>query len=387
MPQRIGDTLLLLDINNFNIFNKIHGFLYGDKILKEIGINLHFLLGKEHEIYKLSSDRYSVLIKGYDESYIENLIVQMFAFFDMTEIVVDGEENTVSFNIGIAKIDKGSENIIDAEYALDISKYSGKHFRVFYSSQMENIKEEKHDIERMNKTKEYIYKDMIIPYYQPIVDVKTQQFYKYEALARIHDGDTVITPDSFLGPAERLGLLTSITKSMISKTFKQFSNQDIPFSINITQRDIKDGYLMDFIKRKVILHNINPNNITFEVLENITLSNKGNMINKTLSLIKEYGCHLAIDDFGSENANFGRLLSLNSDYLKIDGMFITGCDTNQEKRQIIKAIVGLAKNLDIKTIAEYVSSESIFNTIRDLGVDYAQGYYFGKPSQIEIKPF
>lgn len=95
--------------------------------------------------------------------------------------------------------------------------------------------------------------------------------------------------------------------------------------------------------------------------------------------MKNEGSQVAIDDFGSENSNFSRLLSLQADFLKIDGLFIKNCDKEIEKQQIIKAIVGLGKTLGIKCVAEFVSSKEIFETIKSLGVDYAQEYYFGKP--------
>lgn len=127
------------------------------------------------------------------------------------------------------------------------------------------------------------------------------------------------------------------------------------------------------------MHGINPKNVTFEVLENLTLSNESDMVNKTIGLVKDYGCDIAIDDFGSENSNFSRLLSLRSDYIKIDAAFVKGCDQDLEKQKIIGAIVQLTKRLGIKSVAEYVSSEPIYETIKHLGVDYAQGYLFGKP--------
>lgn len=383
ITKEIGNSLLLLDINNFNVFNKMHSFFYGDKILKEVAKNLNFLFSQELDVYKLSADRFAIIVQGTDVDKITSICEEIFAFFDMTEIVVEEIDNLISFNIGIAKIEKGIDNIIDAEFALDISKQHGKHFKVFYHDQLKDIEKEKEKIRWLHKTRDYINKDYIEPYYQPIVDVQTKQIYKYEALARIVDGKDVITPDKFLDAANKLGLMTSITKSMINKAFQQFANSDTKFSINITERDIMDGYLMDFIKVKAEINNINPKNVTFEILENLTLSSDSDMITKTLGLVKDYGCAVAIDDFGSENSNFGRLLSLNSDYLKIDGAFIKDCDTNYEKREIIFAVVALAKNLGIKTIAEFVSTEAIFETIKILGVDYAQGYLFGKPEQIQ----
>ncbi|MEA1919743.1 MAG: EAL domain-containing protein [Campylobacterota bacterium] len=377
----LDGSLFLLDINNFNIFNKLHGFVYGDEMLQEIAKYLTLLLDANETLYKLSADRFVVLSKRSETAYIDHLCNQIFAFFDNTQIEVDTIENLISFSIGIAKIDEGRDAIIDAEFALDISKRHGKRFKIIYNKESEEFTQERESIDWLNRTRRFIYQDMVVPFYQPIVDVHTRKVYKYEALARVIDGDELIPPQQFLNSAERLGLMTSITKSMIEKTFKQFSGTATRFSINITERDIIDGYLVEFIKHKLKKYEINPSYVTFEVLENLTLAQEGDLVSSTIALVKDYGCNIAIDDFGSENSNFGRILSLQSDYLKIDGLFIKDCDTDEEKQKIIDAIVQLAKRLKIKTIAEYVSSEAIFEVVKEIGVDYAQGFLFGKAEQ------
>lgn len=375
-------SLYLLDINNFNIYNKLYGFAFGDALLREISKNLLFLFGSNDKLYKLSADRYALLTDEYDAQTIKNTCNQVFAYFDNSDILVDGVEVLVSFSIGVAQVKAKHDSIVDAEFALDLSKKHGKRFNVIYDANSNKIREELESIAWLNKTRDFIYRDLIVPYYQPIVDVKTREIYKYECLARVVDDNVVIPPLLFLSAASRLGLLTSVTKSMINKSFKYFSGKDIKFSINITERDIMDGYLVEFIKLKAELHGINPKNVTFEILKNLTLSKDGDLVNKTIGLVKDYGCDIAIDDFGSENSNFSRLLSLQSDYIKIDGAFVKDCDTDLEKQKIIDAIVQLTKRLGIKSVAEFVSSESIFETIKHLGVDYAQGYLFGKPEPI-----
>jgi c-di-GMP phosphodiesterase len=378
-------TVFLLDVNNFNIFNKLHGYTYGDKLLALIASDLSSMMSEKEILYKMSADQFVILSNHDERHYIDHLANLIFAFFDNSELIIDTIENQVSFSMGIANIIKDRDAIIDAEFALDVSKRHGKRIKVIYNEKSEAFEQERESIEWLNRTRNFIYKDQIVPFYQPIVDVKTRKLYKYEALARVVDEGELIQPDKFLNAVDRLGLTTSMTKAIINKTFEHFSGTNTMFSINITERDIMDGYLIDFIKAKVKRYRINPNNVTFEVLENLTLSQEGDMVTKTIGLIKNYGCHIAIDDFGSENSNFGRLLSLQSDYLKIDGLFIRGCDQDENKQKIISAIVELSKRLDIMTIAEYVESESIFQTIKKLGVNYAQGYLFGKPEALPQK--
>jgi len=379
LQRRESGALLLLDINNFNVLNKLHGFHFGDMILKEAGEHLGHTLTDNCKLYKLSGDRFAILKDSFLDKDIENISNQIFAYFDTVEIELDMIEVNISFSIGAARIEEKRDVIIDAEFALDRSKKLGRRFLVIYHKDIEEFKEERELIKKLYKVREYICKDMIKAWYQPIVDVRTEKIYKYESLARIVDGENVLAPCEFLNEAKRLGLLTAITKSMINKTFERFSNSDVLFSINITEDDLIDGYLYEFIEYKAKKYNITPKNVTFEILENLTISKDTVAISNILKKLHQNGYKIAIDDFGSDRSNFSRFLTIKSDYIKIDGAFVQGCDSSNEKQQIIDAIVQLAKRLDIKTVAEFVSTKEILETIKKLGVDYAQGYYFGRP--------
>lgn len=379
LQRRDSGALLLLDINNFNILNKLHGFHFGDMVLKEVGEHLKHTLTKKAKLYKLSGDRFAILKEGFLDSDIENLSNQIFAYFDSVEMEIDMIDVSISFSIGAAKIEEKRDVMIDAEFALDKSKKLGRRFFVTYQKDIDEFEEEREFIKKFYKIRDYISRDMITPWYQPIVDVHTEKIYKYEALARIVDRDILLCPNEFLREAKRLGLLTTVTKSMINKTFAHFSNSNTSFSINISEDDLMDGYLYEFITYKAEKHSIKPPQVTFEVLENLSISGGSKSITETLKKLSCAGYKIAIDDFGSDRSNFSRFLSLRSDYIKIDGIFVKGCDESLEKQQIVDAIVQLAKRLDIKTVAEFVSSESIFETVKKLGVDYAQGYYFGRP--------
>lgn len=370
-------TLLILDINDFNIYNKLNGFLYGNKILKAVAMELKSF--KEGNLYKLSVDRFAIVLKEYQPEFFETFCNTLLRHFEKLVVKIDTIENFVTFCIGVTKIDGYEKTILEAEYALDYAKKQNSKSYAIYDKNSKFIQDEYENISSLQQTRAYILDKKIIPFFQPIVDVQTKKTIKYEALARIQDGEKIITPDKFLLSASRLGMMADITKQMISKTFEVFKNTDIEFSINLTQRDVLDETLFDFIKTKATQYKINLSNVTFEILENLTLVDNETEIKKMITSLKNEGCKIAIDDFGSENSNFSRLLSLQSDFLKIDGLFIKECDTQIKKQQIIRAIVGLAKTLGIKCVAEFVSSKEIFETIKLLGVDYAQGYYFGKP--------
>lgn len=383
MKEGKNFALLVLDVDNFNIFNKMYGQAFGDKLLKAIAEELDLILMKNMSLYKIESDMFVILIDRPWPESIKELSDQIKAFFGNKDVAVDKVGCKISFSIGAAKYDKSGNTMMNAEYALGIAKKKGKRFCFTYEEELEEIRLEKKTIEWINKTKELIYEDKIIPYFQPIVDLKSDEVYKYEVLARADYYGEIIPPAKFLQSAHDIGLIGSVTKNIIKKSFEIFEKNDKHLSINITERDLREEYLVEYLKYKTEEHSIEPSRITLEILENITVAHESESIIKQLHELKKMGFKIAIDDFGAENSNFSRLLHINANYIKIDSVFIKSIEINAENQRITKAIIEFAKVIDVKTVAEYVESENIYYIVKDMGIDYAQGYYLGKPGVLE----
>lgn len=221
--------LLFLDIDHFNNFNKLYGYLTSDKILKETATILQMLLEENMKLYKADSDRYVILASGYRKEEIEAFCKKVLAYLDVTEVEVDDCLVSLSFSIGVAAISMGFETMIQGEYALEVAKMRGGRTSYVYDGSSGSIANVQDSVEWMRQTKQFILDDRIIPFFQPIVDVKTGKIYKFEALARVIDDQKVISPVKFLGAAQRLGLLSSITKAIISKTFEAFAHKIFVF--------------------------------------------------------------------------------------------------------------------------------------------------------------
>lgn len=162
-------------------------------------------------------------------------------------------------------------------------------------------------------------------------------------------------------------------------------NQDFALSINLSEKDICDHEFISFIKDAIQRYNIRPERITLEILENITFSTENDIVISKIRELQKLGFKLAIDDFGSDNSNFSRLLNIDIDYIKFDAIFIKNINNNERNKVIVKSMVSMAKVLNIKTIAEYVETKEIMDTVIECGIDYAQGYYIGKPEAELVK--
>ncbi len=373
------EHLLLLDIANFAMINKQFGKEFSNKILKAASEALKEHMAESARLFKTESDRFVYLMKEQKPEKIEEFCQQIISFFDMRPLEVEEVEISIGFSIGIARIVDDAYPVVDAEYALETGKGMGSRYYYFYDDSMESVVKAQETIKWLDVTRKMIEDDNIMPYFQPIIDITSGKVVKYEILARGSYQGKLLSPDIFIGPAERLGLVGSITRMMINKSFAYFQGSDISFSLNLTLRDLLDDDMIDFLKRKTEAYDIGPERVTFEILEHVTIGEHHMVVSKQVKALKMMGFEIAIDDFGMENSNFSRLLTIDFDYIKLDGLFVKGLVHKEKERTIVAAIVGLAKSLGIKTIAEFVESEELLDVVKECGIDMVQGYYLGRP--------
>jgi len=376
-------AILLFNIDRFDAINKIYGYKYGDEVLQKTASQINSLLPDNANLYRIGCDEFICILKSYTNYQPQNFAQIVIDFFKTDMILDDNIKVQVKLSVGIS--DSNNENsILNAKIALQEARETNISQNTF-SEKSEFITSQKETIVWMHKIKDALKKDQIQPFFQPIINNYTLKIEKYEALARIilpkDDGATeIITPNKFIEAARLTGLITDVTRRIISKSFETFSSLSYDFSVNITADDLMNDYLEDFLLEQSNIHNINPNRVIIEVLENLTASNNEKIL-RQLNGLKRSGFRLAIDDFGTENSNFSRLLDINADCIKIDGKFIKNIDSDEKSKKIVQAIIFMADKIGAKVIAEFVHNEDVFETVQTLGVHYSQGYYFSKPLQ------
>ena len=373
-------TLILLNINNFSYINTAYGFDIGDEIL----INISKILKNNFNvdtICKINSDEFALVFRK--KISIEEKIAEIQNFFMKNLIILGKIKLNITFSYGAVF---GKDNLLrKTATALKEAKENGKNRFVIFEEN-ENVDYSKRElfINSTNLIKNALDNNQITPFFQGIYNNKTSNITKYEALVRIVLEDRVISPYEFLESAKLSGLLPEITKVMIDKTLQIMTSNDYEFSINITEDDLSENYLIQYLDEKISFYKINPNRIILEILEGVSSIGKKNHI-KQLTLLKSKGFKIAIDDFGAEYSNFERILDLDIDYIKIDAKYIKDINTNKRSFEIVKAISFFAKNVNIPCIAEFVHNESVQSLIEELGISYSQGYYFSQPNQNLIK--
>jgi PAS domain S-box-containing protein/diguanylate cyclase (GGDEF)-like protein len=373
-------SLILLNINNFGYINTAYGFNIGDKILTAIAKTLAVNFSA-HETFRLNSDEFGLLFE--DEINVAEQIKIIQQYFYTTLIKVDDISLHIAFTYGAAQ---GKDHLLrNCALALKQAKGLGKNRYHIFDGENELVDDSTREgfIASNNLLHSALELDQITPYFQGIYDNKNQIIQKFEVLARIVSGDEVISPYHFLDTAKLSGLLPEITRVILDKSFKIMSNHDYSFSLNITEDDLSQNYLLDYLEEKSAQYKIQPQRIILEILEGVSATGKKNHI-KQLTELKAKGYLLAIDDFGTEYSNFERILELDIDYLKIDAKYIQNIDHNKKSYEITRAITFFAHNANIPCIAEFVHNESIQEVVKILGIDYSQGYYFSEPAPLPI---
>jgi len=370
----------LIDIDNFSNINNAYGYDIGSRVIQEVAKLLSFIKPIDSTLYRYNADTFVIIDeRNLERNEIINICESILSFFAQTEVVIeDGIEFKISFSISISTA-KGSINISQSEVAMQELRVTQRNHYLIFNPYSDFVHQQQQNIYWIHKIKEAVINEEIVAYFQPIVNNHTGKIEKYECLARIEDDDEIIPPFQFLEAAKLTGNLSFITKSLISQSFKKFANTSYEFSINITGDDLSQDYLETFLLKNVNRYNIDPARVVLEILEDIDTLDKGTTLEQ-LDSLRMNGFQVAIDDFGAENSNFSRLLDIEPDYLKIDGAFIKNIITDFKSQIIVDAIVGICKKSGIKIIAEFIHNEEVQNRVKELGIDYSQGYFFGAPS-------
>jgi len=378
IDESSSPALAILNIDKFSQINDLYGHVIGDKVIKQFSQRLEEARStKLMNIYHVSGDEFVILHKDIARDDFLEKLIQIKIKLDDIKIIIDKEDLSLSFTTGIS-FEQKEHLLSTADMALKIAKKENKSL-IIYKEEISLNKEYENNLKWTKKIKEAIVTNSIIPVYQPIINNKTGKIQKYESLVRIEDNDELISPYFFLEISKKTKQYTYITKIMIEKTFEKFKDIDISFSINITIEDILNDEIRTFIYTMLDNYKIG-NRVIFEIVESESIE-VFEQVHEFIKIIKSNGSRIAIDDFGTGYSNFEYLVKLEADYVKIDGSLIKNIDTNYTSFVVVKNIVQFSKDLGMKTIAEFVENEAILKKVNELGIDFSQGYYFGKPQK------
>ncbi len=376
-------SLIVFDIDNFKFINQIYGFKLGDFVLQTVAKNIKKLAKSYLEkpiVARIGNDQIAIFFDCVNLNFASNIAKEIKEKLESIKINLKGSEISLTFTVAvycqcINKERKPPQYILsDLEITLLRAKEKGKSEIIIYNEKLDSKDRFKSFFEEKKLILDAIREKRFVPFLQPIYDIKENKVFAYEILVRIKNGkDLFISPSEFIDTAIKSGLISQIDKILLEKLIDLTKQTNKKLFFNISALSLEKNF--EFIKS---MFN-NNQNIIFEITEQVAVNN----IIIIEKLNKENGIKFAIDDFGTGYASLKFVVELSIlkvvEYLKIDGSLIKEINKNESDRKIVSTIVKLAKDLNLKTIAEFVENEEIVKEIKELDIDFAQGYYYTPP--------
>ncbi len=370
-------VFFIINIDRFKHFNDFYGINAGDFILRYVAKALKNIVPKDSKakFYRIGGDDFGILMEK-DSLDIEKIAKDIIDYFKTHTIRYNNIDIHLSVSIGITL----QKPLIEtADMALKYVKKDIRRSFFIYNSNLGFYKKIEDNINRAKILKNALETDNVFPYFQPICDPYSNEIVKYEVLARLKNKNKVESISTYLQIAKETKMYEELTKTIFEKSFEYFKDKNCHFSLNISMEDISNPNTLKFVKKLFDTYPHILQKVTFEILESTAIIDY-NMVREFISMVKKMGSKIALDDFGSGFSNYEHILNLNIDYIKIDGSLIKDIDKNTHAKLIVKTINNFAKEANIKTVAEFVHSQEVLEKIKELNIDYAQGFYLAKPT-------
>lgn len=379
-------ALMLLNIDNFKEINDFYGHAIGDETLLALAHSIQEAIADlPMQLYKMPSDEYAIALSQPMSTYeLEAARLRILNHLQSQHYELQGASIYVTLTMGMDIARSRKSNVIDLLANADMALKSAKKRRLsyqLYDETMQIRQEFQNNILWSKKLKEAIEQKQFCLYYQPIFDAQSGDIVEYEALIRMIDNNgEIVSPGYFLPAARQSRLYAHLTRFVIDEVFKMVETSDQIYSMNLSVDDIFDKPTRELIIRK-LGESSQPTHVIFELLESEGIENYPE-VSTFISDVKKFGCKIAIDDFGTGYSNFAHIIKLDVDLLKIDGSLIRNIDSDSNAQTILTAITEFSKHLGLKTVAEFVHSEAVYNKCKELGIDYLQGYYLAEPKPL-----
>ena len=387
-------VLLLIDLDHLKLLNDTAGHAAGDQIIVQVAGLLKRASREQDLLARISGDEFAVAYSAMNE---QQGILKAHALLERINALkprFGGRILNISASIGVVTFPAQGkvpvELLANADAAMSSAKSGGRNRIHLYNES--DMMRERMDNQLVWKDRllEALEKDQLQLVFQPIVSVDSGRVSHYEVLVRMRERDgTLIAPGKFIPAAEQFGVVQRLDQQIVSKAVRCLAElphalDTIGLSINLSGLSVGSQEMYHCIERELREAGVEPSRITFEITETAACEQLDSAM-EFIHKVRQLGCNISLDDFGVGFSSFSYLKHLRADILKIDGSFIRDIHNNNADQLFVKALVDVARGMGMRTIAEFVENEQVFERVRALGVDYVQGFYLGKP-QLALIP-
>jgi diguanylate cyclase (GGDEF)-like protein len=386
-------TLMYLDIDQLHVVNDTFGRKTGDKVMQRFAnILLEMLTGQI--VTRITGDGFAVLLPGVDIKDATQLAENIRKKVPKADYALEGKTYRPTVSIGVSNLVRDADGVrgalIPAQISCQAAKDRGRNRVETYQPGDANIVQHFDDLHMIGSVRSAIEDGRLVLYAQPIVRIdKDQSLTYHEVLVRmLDDNGNPVEPNEFLGAVERYQLMTELDQWVASNAIRslakhkaQSNENPLRLAINLSGQSVGNDQFLDFLKQELASTDVPTRRLCFEVTESVAVQD----VTKAAAFmedIKMLGCEFALDDFGKGQSSFAYLKRFPLDKLKIDGGFIANIINDDVSRVMVKAIVDVARAMNIQTVAEYVQDEATLEMIREIGIEWAQGYLIGAPEKL-----
>lgn len=387
-------TLLFLDLDQFKIINDNSGHAAGDELLRNISNLFKPMIRRGDSLARLGGDEFGILLLNCELPVGEEIAEKFNQLIREYKFFWEGEKYQLSASIGVVPITNESQTASTVLSAGDTACYSAKdrgrnQIRVYRPDDTGFLRR-RGDMIWLGQINQALKEDRFHLYYQELRPLqKEEKGIHIEVLIKMDDiQGNRINPGNFLPAAERANLTPEIDRWVIRNTFDwMVRNRDKldhldSASINLSGHSLSDKTFLEFIIREFEQRELPRGKICFEITETVAIANLV-QAQELFTALSHIGCKFSLDDFGTGMSSYGYLRNLPVDFVKIDGIFVKDIIDDSIDSKLVQSITDIAHVMNIQTIAEYVESEAIFERVKAIGVDYAQGYHIGKAEPLE----
>ena len=383
-------ALLYMDLDQFKIVNDTCGHVAGDELLRQITSLLQLNMRQRDTLARLGGDEFALLLEHCEPEEALKISEHLCQIIQEFRFIWEDHSFTVGVSIGLVPINKDSENLSSVLSIADSACYSAKDAgrnRVHsYKEDSDTVVKRHGEMQWVTRINRGLELNQFILYHQEISPVGKQACGEkhFEILIRMQDeSGNIISPGAFLPAAERYNLMPTLDRWVIGTGLRTLSNNSNIdklglCSINLSGHSVGDKQFLDYVTSCIDESKVPAEKICFEITETATIVNLTSAT-RFIRALKNKGCLFALDDFGAGMSSFLYLKNLPVDFIKIDGGFVKDIIHDPMDFALVRSINDIGHVMGMQTIAEFVESEEVLEKLRSIGVDYAQGYYLGKP--------
>ena len=387
-------ALLYIDLDQFKLINDTSGHLAGDQLLCQLALVMSEQLRSGDVLARLGGDEFGILVHGASMEGVQVLAERVRARIEGSVYIWEQRSYAISASIGVVMIDQAGQTLREvmsqADSACYMAKDRGRNRAHFFVGQDGETIRRRGEMEWVHRLRRALDEDRLFLEYQEVVPLQGQpdDGPHIELLIRLRDEDGhVVMPGAFLPAAERYGMVPLLDRWVIAQALGHFEQLHASgltpgrCSLNLSASTLEDDGLAEYVFELVERYGVAPSRLCFEITETEAVRNLARAV-KFIERLRAFGCLAALDDFGAGMSSFGYLKNLPVDVIKIDGSFVRDLDGDPMNRSIVTAITQIGHQRGLEVVAEWVASDSTIATLRDLGVDYGQGFALHRPQPV-----